>query len=184
MTMSRTESRSPVVRPLAILGSLALVFSITAWADITGRAVGVTDGDTITVLDASGIRHKVRLAGIDAPERGQPGGFRSKESLSRLVFEQQVRVEGAANERDGLLVGKVWVAPPDCPSCGMTLDAGLAQITTGRAWWFRRQAKERSPDDQRRYEFAEQEARAKKVGLWRERDPVPPWEWRKERHRN
>jgi endonuclease YncB( thermonuclease family) len=184
MTLRWTESRSPMVRFRAIVFGLALVFSITARADITGRAVGVNDGDTITVVDASGIRHKVRLAGIDAPERGQPGGFRSKESLSRLVFEQPVRVEGTAEDRDDLLVGKVWVAPPDCPSCGMTLDAGLAQVTMGRAWWIRAYAKEQSPEDRRRYEFAEQEARAKKAGLWRDRDPVPPWEWRKARRPN
>jgi endonuclease YncB( thermonuclease family) len=60
----------------------------------------------------------------------------------------------------------------------MTLDAGLAQITLGRAWWFRRYADEQSPGDRGRYEFAEQEARAKKGGLWRDGKPVPPWERR------
>ena len=60
----------------------------------------------------------------------------------------------------------------------MTLDVGLAQITTGRAWWFRKYADEQSPEDRARYEFAEQEARAKRVGLWRDGTAVPPWEWR------
>jgi endonuclease YncB( thermonuclease family) len=142
------------------------------------------DGDTITVLDAAKTQHKIRLAGIDAPEKGQPGGFRSKESLSQLVFEHEVRVEGDKKDRYGRLIGKVWVAPQSCPTCGMTLDAGLAQIALGRAWWFRWHAKEQSPEDRGRYEFAEQEAKAKKVGLWRDPEPVPPWEWRKERRRN
>jgi endonuclease YncB( thermonuclease family) len=167
-----------------LIATLALAFSITAWADITGKVVGVTDGDTITVLDASKTQHKVRLAGIDAPEKGQPGGVRSKESLSQLVYDHEVRVEGDKQDRYGRIVGKVWVALADCSSCGMTLDAGLALITMGRAWWFRRYAKEQPPEDRGRYEFAEQEAKAKKAGLWRDRAPVPPWEWRKEQHRN
>ena len=60
----------------------------------------------------------------------------------------------------------------------MTRDAGLAQVMMGRAWWFRKYADEQSPEDRARYEFAEQEARAKKGGLWRDGTAVPPWEWR------
>lgn len=58
-------------------------------------------------------------------------------------------------------------------------DAGLEQIRTGMAWWFRRYANEQSPEDRERYERAEEEAKAKKLGLWRDPNPVPPWEWRK-----
>jgi len=60
----------------------------------------------------------------------------------------------------------------------MTRDAGLAQVMMGRAWWFRKYADEQSPEDPACYEFAEQEARAKKAGLWRDGTAVPPWEWR------
>jgi endonuclease YncB( thermonuclease family) len=165
--------------PLA--AGLALALSFSASADFTGSVVGVADGDTITVLDAARTRHKVRLAGIDAPERGQPGGFRSKESLARLVRERGVRVEGEKQDRYGRIVAKVWVAPPDCPKCGTTLDAGFAQIAMGRAWWYRRHASEQSPEDRGRYALAEQEAKATKAGLWRDPKPVPPWEWRKEK---
>jgi endonuclease YncB( thermonuclease family) len=75
----------------------------------------------------------------------------------------------------------VLVKPPDCPTCGKTLDVGLVQITTGMAWWYRKYAREQSPEDQGRYEFAEQEAKAKKVGLWQDKNPQPPWEFRKGR---
>ena len=151
---------------------------------VEGRVVAIADGDTITVLDAGKAQHRVRLAGIDAPERGQPGGQRSKESLSALVFDQPVRVESSKRDRFGRVVGKVWAASPDSPcrgkpDCPMTLDAGLAQITMGRAWWFRKYADEQSPEDRARYEFAEQEAHAKKAGLWRDGTAAPPWEWRK-----
>jgi len=56
---------------------------------------------------------------------------------------------------------------------------GLAQITTGMAWWYTKYAHEQSPEDQERYEFAEQEAKAKKVGLWQDKNSLPPWEYRR-----
>lgn len=154
---------------------------------MVGRVVGTSDRDTITVLDASNTQHRVRIAGIDAPEHGQPGGQRSKESLSALVYDQPVRVESRKRDRFDRVVGKVWVASPDSscrgkPDCPMTLDAGLAQITIGRAWWFRKYATEQSPEDRGRYEFAEQEASSRKVGLWRDGTAVPPWQWRQRRH--
>jgi len=146
---------------------------------LTGRVVGIADGDTITVLDADRQQHKIRLGGIDAPEKAQPFGQRSKENLSRMVFGKDVRVEGDKRDRYGRIVGKVWVQPADCPTCPMTLDAGQAQLAAGLAWWYRKYAKEQTPEDRARCEFEEQEARARRVGLWREPDPVPPWEWRK-----
>jgi endonuclease YncB( thermonuclease family) len=153
---------------------------------LTGRVVGVADGDTITVLDADRRQHKIRLGGIDAPEKaknekdkGQPFGQRSKENLSRLVFGKEVRVEWDKRDRYDRIVGKVWVQPASCPTCPKTLDAGHAQITVGLAWWYRKYAKEQSAEDRGAYEFSEQEARAKRVGLWSDPDPVPPWEWRR-----
>jgi endonuclease YncB( thermonuclease family) len=169
---------------IAVGCGIALAFSISAQADITGKVVGVTDGDTITVLDASRIQHRIRLAGIDAPEQGQAGGFRAKESLSLLVYDRQVRVDGNRKDRYGRVVAKVWVAPAECPDCGMTLDAGLAQITMGRAWWYRRHAEDQTREDRERYEFAEMEAKTRRAGLWRDPNPVPPWAWRKGRHQN
>jgi len=167
---------------ITVAAVLALAVAFSAWADFSGKVVSVTDGDTITVLDAARTQHKIRLAGIDAPERGQPGSYRSRENLSRLVYGRRVRVEGDKKDRYGRIVGKVWVAPPDCPSCGMTLDAGLTQIKMGRAWWFGRYANEQAPEDRGSYESAEQEAKATKTGLWRDPKPMPPWEWRKAHH--
>ena len=141
--------------------------------------VGVADGDTITVLDANNQQHKIRLGGIDAPEKAQPFGQRSKEHLSRLVFNKEVWVDWTKQDRYSRIVGKVWVQPSDCPKCLMTLDAGRAQLASGMAWWYRKYSKEQSPQDRASYEFEEQEARVRRVGLWRDADPVPPWEWRR-----
>ena len=74
-----------------LYAALVLALACTANAEIvTGRVVGVADGDTITVLDADKVQHKIRLAGIDAPEKKQPFGNRSKESLSELTFDKTV----------------------------------------------------------------------------------------------
>lgn len=181
---TRSRRASDAIGRVLVAAAL-LVASTLAAAEtvVIGRVVGIADGDTITVLDASKVQHRIRLAGIDAPERGQPGGQRSKESLAELVYNQPVRVESNKRDRFDRIIGKVWVATPDSPcrgrpDCPMTLDAGLAQIAAGRAWWFRRYADEQSPGDRGRYEFAEQEARAKKAGLWRDGTAVAPWEWR------
>ena len=88
-------------------------------------------------------------------------------------------VEWEKRDKYKRIVGKVWVQPSGCPTCPMTLDAGHAQITVGLAWWYRKYAKEQPPQDRGAYEFSEQEAREKRVGLWVDHDPVPPWEWRR-----
>jgi len=148
---------------------------------LTGTVVGVADGDTITVLDANHQQHKVRLGGIDAPEKAQPFGQRSKQSMSSLAFGKEVAVQWNKHDRYRRVIGKVMVADPNCrlTQCPKTLDAGLAQITVGLAWWYEKYSREQAPEDAERYSFAEHEARAKRAGLWADRNPVPPWDWRK-----
>lgn len=121
------------------------------------------------------------MAGIDAPEKSQAFGQRSKESLAVLVFGKEVDVRWHKQDRYQRIVGKVMVAAPSCRAsqCPKTLDAGLAQVTAGLAWWYENFAKEQSPEDAERYKFAEHEARVKRAGLWADGHPVPPWEWRK-----
>jgi len=168
--------------PLAIGLASALLFSAPNAADVLqGRVVGVADGDTITVLDASKQQHKIRFAGIDAPERKQTFGTRSRQNLARYVAGKDVRLNCHKTDRYQRRVCKVWVQPADCARCGTTLEVGLAQVTDGMAWWYRRYADEQTAEDRGRYESAEQEARLRKRGLWQDNDPVPPWEWRRKR---
>jgi len=160
---------------------LFLLFNSSSYSESTildGTVVKVADGDTITVLDSNKDQHRVRLAGIDAPEKGQPFGNASRKRMNEMVARKEVRVEFNKHDRYGRIVGKVLVRPPDCPTCGMTLDVGLAQITAGMAWWYRKYANEQSSEDQEQYEFAEQESRAKRAGLWQDKNPQPPWEFR------
>jgi len=151
----------------------------TAYADINGKVVAVTDGDTIKVLDDNRQQHKVRLSGIDAPEKSQPFGRASREHLTAMVAGKDVHVETSKNDRYGRVLGKVWVQPRDCPGCGKTLNANHAQILSGMAWWYRNYAKDQSPEDQALYKSAVNEARKRKLGLWSEPNPVPPWVWRR-----
>jgi endonuclease YncB( thermonuclease family) len=132
----------------------------------------------MNVLDARKQEHRIRISGIDAPEKRQPFGERSRQNLSKLAFQEDARLECHKTDRYGRKVCKVWVRPSDCPNCGKTLDVGHAQVLAGLAWWYRAYAKEQTADDQGRYESAEREARLRKWGLWQDNEPVPPWEWR------
>ena len=160
--------------------------SSTGLADVLeGRIVRIVDGDTLIVLDVHNTQHRVRLAGIDTPERGQPFGNRAKQNLSRLTGGQEAEVEWNKKDRWGRLIGTVWVRSPDTKcqdnECPKTLDAGMAQLTQGFAWQFKRYAHEQPEEQRERYAFAEHEARAKRVGVWSDPDSIPPWEWRKKR---
>jgi endonuclease YncB( thermonuclease family) len=95
-----------------------------------------------------------------------------------MVAGKEVRVESTKTDRYGRVIGKVWGQPADCPSCGKTLDANLAQVTAGMAWWYRYYAKEQLPEDRGRYESAEDEARKRKWGLWADPNPINPYDWR------
>lgn len=114
---------------LCVLLTLSLIPSANAaeWL-VEGRVVAVSDGDTIIIFDASKTQHKVRLAGIDAPEKGQPFGNVSKESLSRLMFDKRVEARCHKKDRYGREVCKVMR--------GGT-DVNLEQIMVGMAWWYR-----------------------------------------------
>jgi endonuclease YncB( thermonuclease family) len=170
-SLLRFRFHVPVIaaRVASCLG-LVLLIAFSANAEtLTGLAVGVADGDTITVLDGQKQQHKIRVAGIDAPEKKQAFGARSKQGLSDLVYGKSVAVEWEKRDRYGRIVGKVMVDK---------LDAGLAQITSGLAWHYKQYEKEQSAEDRERYAYAEVKARAQRAGLWQDRHPVPPWEYR------
>jgi endonuclease YncB( thermonuclease family) len=167
---------------LKLLPFVLLFLALPEYADtLVGRVVRAVDGDTVYVLDAAQEQHKVRLSGIDAPERKQPFGTKSKEHLAELVAGQDIEVAWTNTDRWRRLIGTVWVASPDCRSepCPKTLDAGLGLLTSGLAWHYKKYAHEQAEEDGERYAFAEEEARAKRAGLWNEPDPVPPWQWRR-----
>jgi len=154
-----------------LLAGLAFALSSPAWADFTGNVVGVADGDTITVLDLDKVQHKIRLTGIDAPEKKQPFGNRSKQSLSDMVFNKTVTVETDKRDRYGRELGKVLAGGK---------DVNLEQVRAGMAWHYKAYERTQTAADRQAYAVAEGEARASKRGLWADAEPVPPWAWRRQ----
>jgi len=139
------------------------------WAeDLRGQVVGITDGDTITLRVPSHPEIKVRLAEIDAPEKGQAFGTQSRKILSSLVFGRAVLVDVSSQDRYGRSVGRVYVESP-------AVDVSAAMVDAGAAWVFDRYAK-----DPTLYEL-QQDARQNRRGLWAlpPSDQTPPWEWRR-----
>lgn len=147
--------------------------------ELTGKVIHVADGDTVTLLTPDKQQVRIRIGGIDAPEKAQPFGNRSKQNMERMAKGKEALADCPKIDRYGRKVCKVWVQPKDCPSCGKTLDVGYAQISAGLAWWYRAYAKEQSAEDRGRYESEENEARLRKRGLWVESSAVPAWDWRR-----
>jgi endonuclease YncB( thermonuclease family) len=133
--------------------------------------VGISDGDTVTVLDALHAQHRIRLTGIDAPEKAQPYGDASKRHLSNMVFGEVVTVEYEKHDRYGRIVGKIMKNGH---------DASLEQLRAGLAWHYKQYQREQSRADRNAYAEFEHEAQQAHAGLWRDRAPVPPWTWRLE----
>jgi endonuclease YncB( thermonuclease family) len=175
--MQRLIDLTKLAVVFVMLGACPAVQAVEVQS-LSGKVVRVVDGDTV-VLEAEGERYRVRLGAIDAPERDQPWGESSTRSMRRILAGKEARVDYYKRDRWGRLIGYIWVTPPDCPTCGSTLDAGLYQLTVGMAWHFKRYAHEQAPEQRGQYKFAETEARAKKAGLWSDPEPIPPWEWRR-----
>ena len=135
-----------------------------------GVVVGVADGDTVTVLDAQKTQHKIRLSGIDAPEKAQDYGERSKQNLSKLVFGKKVEIPDGIKDRYGRTVSRVLVNGK---------DAGLEQIKGGFAWHYKKYQDEQPRDDRDVYHASEMAAKSQKLGLWSDLQPVAPWDFRK-----
>ena len=167
-----------ITLPLLLAALLALPLCASA---LEGQVIHVADGDTLTVLDDQHRSHKVRLAGIDAPERSQPYGRRAAEALSALAKNRRVIVSGGKTDRYQRRVGIVRVAPAECASCTPSVDVGLLLINTGFAWHYRAYEREQSRSERDQYRQAEADARARQDGLWADSMPTPPWDWRRAR---
>ena len=155
----------------ATLTALLIAACTTAHAGtvITGRVVGVADGDTLTLLDSEQRQHIIRLDGIDAPEKGQPFGQASKRHLSDLAFGRNATADCHKVDRYRRNVCNVTVNDADV--CREQMRAGLA-------WVYTKYARELPPQRRTSYIDAESEARAARRGLWSDPEPMPPWEWR------
>jgi micrococcal nuclease len=139
--------------------AITLILALPAQA---AQVIGVSDGDTLTVLeDRKPV--KIRLANIDAPEKAQPFGQRSKQSLSDMCFGKDATYQVQTKDRYGRTVARVT-----CDG----VDANVAQVERGMAWVYPKYNKDPS------LPALEEASRLDQRGLWRDPSPVAPWEWR------
>ena len=153
---------------------VAILFSAASLAiqaaTLIGKVVGISDGDTIKVLDSNKAEHKIRLMGIDAPEKSQAFGSASKQALSNYLYQREVTVEYKKKDRYQRILGKVILDKQDI--C-------LTMISDGMAWHYKDYEKEQSKTDRDLYSQAELKARQAKIGLWQDANPVAPSAFRR-----
>lgn len=146
---------------------LCLLFGHTQAFSFTGEVVGVLDGDTIEVLH-NGKAQRIRLYGIDCPEKGQPFSNNAKQATSALVFAQVVTLQIHGKDKYGRILADVLLADE--------MNVNHQLVKEGWCWWYRKYAPENMA-----LESLENQAREARKGLWIGPEPIPPWEWRKGR---
>ncbi|WP_459990177.1 thermonuclease family protein [Methylosoma difficile] len=147
-----------------IIGLFLLLISFSVFAnEWSGVVVGISDGDTLTVLNEEKHTIKIRLAEIDAPESKQAFGTQSKQSLSDLCFKKTVIVDDKGRDKYKRTLGRI-----KCSG----IDANLEQVKRGMAWAYKQYSTDKSIAD------LEDEAKALGIGLWADENPMPPWDFR------
>lgn len=139
---------------------------------LPGRVVRVTDGDTVTLQDEHQTLHKIRLAGIDAPESKMPYGQTATLFLTALLLAKEVTAVTYKQDRYGRTIATLMLGAQ---------DVNLAMIQAGLAWHYKRYAKEQPAVEARAYVQAEDLARAQHLALWQDSNPTAPWDWRASR---
>lgn len=137
---------------------------------LTGRVVKIADGDTFTLLVNGNEQVKIRLDGIDAPEKGQAYGNKAKEYLSGMIWGEPVTVNVKSKDRYGRSIGKV--------STPTISDVNLEMIRAGYAWQYR------DYNNDKTYTTAENQTRKNMKGLWQDKNPIRPQDFRKMKRSN
>jgi micrococcal nuclease len=166
--MHKTQTKNnylPKIRWLISLLIGLVVLNLQAAQVYTGKVIHISNGDTIKIV-ASHQQIKIRLAEIDTPEKGQPYGNKAKKALGNLIFGKVVTVHKVTTDRYKRIVGKIYLGD-------VYVNAWM--VENGHAWFFRKYGKDLSLYD------LENEARTAQRGLWADANPVPPWEWRRDK---
>lgn len=144
---------------------LILLLPITIFSQTIAKVVGISDGDTITVLLEGNIQKKLRLAEVDCPESGQPFGKKAKQFTSDQVFGKQISFVETDTDRYGRTIAKVYYDKEKYLSAEI--------IRAGLGWWYHYFSKDKSLG------VLQEEAKSRKLGLWQEENALSPWEYRK-----
>lgn len=146
--------------------TLFFLSGLSQAAELRGEIVGITDGDTVKLLDSSRRQHKIRLTEIDTPERGQPWGKKATKALSRKISRKTVIVQTDGTDRYGRVLGRIFY---------QGRDINREMVSEGHAWVYRQYMTDSS------FLENESQAREKRLGLWGHSEmPVAPWEWRRD----
>lgn len=131
------------------------------------KVVRVADGDTFTGLNRDSLQLKFRISGIDAPEKKQAFGTRSRQALSSMIYGKTITVEVKGADRYGRFLAVPYTADGR--------DVSLEMISSGMAWHYS------YFDDNPVYVRAQEKAKAERKGLWQDSNPVAPWDFRKKK---
>lgn len=155
------------MRKLLILIMTLFIVTLSFATTIKGKVIKVADGDTITILEENGDKMRVRFYGIDAPEKKQNYGIKSLDVLKDLIDKKEVEIEVKDKDQYGRVVGIVYYDKK---------NINLYMLETGNAWWYKQYSKHNIE-----FKTAEEKAKLEKLGLWKEKNPTPPWIYRKEK---
>lgn len=153
-----------MLKNLFLFISLFLCYLSYSQKTITGKTVGITDGDTVKLLTRDSTLIKVRLANIDCPERKQPFSKRAKQFTSKAIFNKNVELVYLKKDRYGRFIGHVIYDD--------SLNLSNELLKNGLAWHYRKYSKDTILQN------LENKARKQKIGLWQDPTSIPPWEWR------
>lgn len=146
---------------LAFLLFGTLVFGET----LVGKVIKIYDGDTITIL-VDGNKEKIRFYGIDAPEKKQSYGIESRDFVRHKIMDREVKVKIVNTDKYGRKIGKIYY------NNGKYLN--LESVKGGYSWWYKYYAR-----NEYDLEGAQKKAKKYKKGLWKEKNPINPYEYRK-----
>jgi micrococcal nuclease len=150
---------------------IIIFFSIPVSSQtLEGKVVGITDGDTFKLLVQDSILHRIRVANIDCPEKKQPFSAKAKQFTSDAIFGKTIKVKVLSTDRYGRYIGVTTY------NDSLILNREL--LKNGLAWHFVRYSNDMTLEE------LELTARKKKIGLWQEENPIPPWEWRANKRKN
>lgn len=145
------------------------IHSAVSDCQLSGQIIHVLDGDSVILQDGRNTQHNIRLAGIDAPEYNQAFGEQSKHALTELILMESVCVSWKHVDDYQRKIGIVFLDDK---------DVNLEMISQGLAWHYKRFEKTQSEENRQRYSDHENDARLAKIGIWSQKKPIAPWDWR------
>ncbi|WP_165078066.1 MULTISPECIES: thermonuclease family protein [unclassified Desulfovibrio] len=154
------------------IAALVMALTVQAAEILSGKVVHIADGDTVTILTGGNRQVKIRLYGIDCPEKRQAYGNRARQAIAEMIAGKEVRVRSMGVDRYGRVLGLITGPGGE--------DVNRAMIRQGMAWVYTHYCK--APEC-KRWRIDEVEAQAAKLGLWADPHAMPPWDWRRANRR-